>query len=106
MKILVATDGSEYSMAALRSVAERPWPVGSEARIISVSEFLPLKEFSYLNAREVSDLGAASEEKPRSAQPRASKLWRLYVKDLFERAHRENRVFKCFWTKPKDGEWM
>jgi len=62
MKILVATDGSEYSMAALRSIAERPWPAGSEARIISVPEFLPLKEFSYLNAREVSDLGAASEE--------------------------------------------
>ena len=62
MKILVATDGSEYSLAALRSVAERPWPAGSEARIISVPEFLPLKEISYLNAREVSDLGAASEE--------------------------------------------
>ena len=62
MKILVATDGSEYSTAAVRSIAERPWPAGSEARIISVPEFLPLKEFSYLNAREVSDLGAASEE--------------------------------------------
>ena len=62
MKILVATDGSEYSMAALRSVAERPWPAGSEARVISVPEFLPLKELSYLNPREVSDLGAASEE--------------------------------------------
>jgi nucleotide-binding universal stress UspA family protein len=62
MKILIATDGSEYSMAALRSVAERPWPAGSEARIISVPEFLPLKEFSYLNAREVSDLAAASRE--------------------------------------------
>jgi nucleotide-binding universal stress UspA family protein len=49
-------------MAALRSVAERPWPAGSEARIISVPEFLPLKEFSYLNAREVSDLAAASRE--------------------------------------------
>jgi nucleotide-binding universal stress UspA family protein len=62
MKILVATDGSELSMVALRSVADRPWPAGSEARVISVPEFLPLKEFSYLNAREVDDLGRASEE--------------------------------------------
>jgi nucleotide-binding universal stress UspA family protein len=62
MKILIATDGSEFSMVALRSVAERPWPAGSEARVISVPEFLPLKEFSYLNAREVDDLGKASEE--------------------------------------------
>jgi len=62
MKILVATDGSEFSMVALRSVADRPWPAGSEARVISVPEFLPLKEFSYLNAREVDDLGRASEE--------------------------------------------
>jgi nucleotide-binding universal stress UspA family protein len=62
MKILVATDGSEFSMAALRSVAESPWPSGSEVRVISVPEFLPLKEFSYLNLREADDLGAASEE--------------------------------------------
>jgi nucleotide-binding universal stress UspA family protein len=62
MKILIATDGSEFSMRALRSVGERPWPAGSEVRVISVPEFLPLKEFSYLNAREVDDLGRASEE--------------------------------------------
>lgn len=62
MKILIATDGSEFSMVALRSVAERPWPAGSEVRVISVPEFLPLKEFSYLNPREVDDLGTASEE--------------------------------------------
>jgi nucleotide-binding universal stress UspA family protein len=62
MKILVATDGSEYSIAAVRSVAERPWPAGSEVRIVGVPEFLPLKEFSYVNAREVGDLETASEE--------------------------------------------
>lgn len=32
MKILVATDGSEYSVTALDSVASRPWPKGSDAR--------------------------------------------------------------------------
>lgn len=36
MRILLATDGSEYSMVAARSVANRPWPDASEARVISV----------------------------------------------------------------------
>jgi nucleotide-binding universal stress UspA family protein len=38
MKILVATDGSQYSEAAARSVAERPWPAGTEVRILSVAD--------------------------------------------------------------------
>jgi nucleotide-binding universal stress UspA family protein len=36
MKILVATDGSECSMAAVRSVAGRPWPAPCQVRAISV----------------------------------------------------------------------
>jgi len=35
MKILLATDGSECAMAAVRSVAGRPWPSGSQVRVIS-----------------------------------------------------------------------
>jgi nucleotide-binding universal stress UspA family protein len=38
MKILLATDGSECSKAAVNSVAERPWPEGSELKIVSVME--------------------------------------------------------------------
>lgn len=41
MKILIATDGSEFSMAAAESVAERPWPHGTQFKILSVEE-LPL----------------------------------------------------------------
>jgi nucleotide-binding universal stress UspA family protein len=36
MKILVGVDGSECSMVAVRSVARRPWPAGSQIRLISV----------------------------------------------------------------------
>jgi nucleotide-binding universal stress UspA family protein len=36
MRILLATDGSEYSLAAARSVSERPWPDGTEVKVISV----------------------------------------------------------------------
>lgn len=38
MRILLATDGSEYSAAAARSIAARPWPADSEVRIVSVVE--------------------------------------------------------------------
>ncbi|HJZ68311.1 MAG TPA: universal stress protein [Blastocatellia bacterium] len=37
-RILLATDGSEFSMAAAQSIAQRPWPDGSEFRIVSVVE--------------------------------------------------------------------
>jgi nucleotide-binding universal stress UspA family protein len=36
MKILIGTDGSDCSMAAVRSVAQRPWPPSSQMRVISV----------------------------------------------------------------------
>ena len=35
-KILLATDGSEHSVAATRAVAERPWPEGTEVKILSM----------------------------------------------------------------------
>jgi hypothetical protein len=38
MKILLATDGSDCSKAAVNSVAERPWPEGSEVKIVSAME--------------------------------------------------------------------
>ena len=38
MKVLLATDGSECSAQAARSVAGRPWPAGTEIRILSVVE--------------------------------------------------------------------
>ncbi len=62
MRILVATDGSEFSLIALHSVANRPWPRGSVARVVSVPEFILFKDPSYLETHEVKDLGKASIE--------------------------------------------
>jgi nucleotide-binding universal stress UspA family protein len=43
LKILIATDGSEFSLAAVRSVAERPWPGKTSIRLVSaVSPFMPV----------------------------------------------------------------
>lgn len=38
MRILLATDGSELSGAAVRTVAQRPWPTGSIVRVLSVAQ--------------------------------------------------------------------
>ena len=38
MKILLAIDGSTFSDAAVGDVAAKPWPAGSEVRMISVVE--------------------------------------------------------------------
>jgi nucleotide-binding universal stress UspA family protein len=42
MKILLAVDGSACSEAAARSVADRPWPPGSQVRVLSVFESFAL----------------------------------------------------------------
>jgi nucleotide-binding universal stress UspA family protein len=63
MKVLVATDGSECSTAAIRSVASRPWPKGSTFKVISIPEpFMPLGEFPYFELKEVEDLNTAAQQ--------------------------------------------
>src|SRR5262245_64857878 len=41
MKILLAVDGSEASLAAVEEAARTPWPEGSMLRIVSVAD-IPL----------------------------------------------------------------
>ena len=41
MRILLATDGSEFGEEAVREVARRPWPTGSEVRVVYVIEATP-----------------------------------------------------------------
>ena len=77
LKILVGTDGSEFSLAALRSVAERPWPAGSQVKVISVPEFILAKDASYLEkhpVKDLSDLGAASIEDAKKCIAEAREL--------------------------------
>jgi nucleotide-binding universal stress UspA family protein len=61
MKILVATDGSEYSTAALQSLAARPWPEDSKFKVISIPEpFMPLGQFPHVEMTNIEELNAAS----------------------------------------------
>ena len=40
MRVLLATDGSEFSECAAQSIAERPWPSGTEIRVFSSVELI------------------------------------------------------------------
>ena len=41
MRILLAVDGSPYSEAAIKEVASRVWPAGTEVKVVTAFE-LPL----------------------------------------------------------------
>jgi len=69
MKILLATDGSDYSKAAVNSVAERPWPQGSEVKIISAMEipYAPTTETWVLPNSYYSELERVARERAEAA---------------------------------------
>jgi nucleotide-binding universal stress UspA family protein len=50
MKILLAVDGSEFGEEALREVVRRPWPAGSEVKVVSVVEPMPAPATNVWNA--------------------------------------------------------
>jgi nucleotide-binding universal stress UspA family protein len=75
MKILLATDGSEFSVAAARSVAERPWPKGSTVRVISVAEVItPAFETWYIDPRMMESLREGATTRARDAALAAEKI--------------------------------
>jgi nucleotide-binding universal stress UspA family protein len=74
-RILVATDGSEFSVAALRSIAERPWPVGTEVKVISVPEFaLWLGDFPYFRLEQVEELNKTALDAASAATAQAREI--------------------------------
>jgi nucleotide-binding universal stress UspA family protein len=74
MKILLATDGSDFSVAAARSVAERPWPPDSEVKVISVAESItPAIGEWYVDLRLMESLREAATTSARGAVLAAEK---------------------------------
>jgi nucleotide-binding universal stress UspA family protein len=68
MKLLLATDGSEFSVAAVRSVTSRPWPEGTQVRVISAPGLvLLLRECPYFEQHQVEELNVASMEESHKA---------------------------------------
>ncbi len=75
MKILLATDGSDCSKAAVVAVAERPWPEGSEVKVISAIElpYTPMTETWALPDSYFKELEAAVAERAEAAVNQAAK---------------------------------
>ena len=69
MRILLAVDGSEHSAAAAEEVASRPWPPGTEVRVLSAVERVvpPATEVWY-------DAGGSLDKARREMEKRAEQL--------------------------------
>jgi nucleotide-binding universal stress UspA family protein len=64
MKILVAVDGSAPSVAAVEEVARRPWPAGSEVRLVTVVQPPPwMPEPFTVSAETHAEMLRAEERK-------------------------------------------
>lgn len=75
MKILLATDGSEFSQLAARSIAERPWPNGTPVRVFSVAEFaIPLLKVPYFSASAMEKLRADAVKRAEEAEMAAQEI--------------------------------
>ena len=78
MKIMIATDGSEFSENAVRAVASRPWPPNSEFRIVSVAE-LPAMWFAkpypaFLDSKAMENLRAQAMQRAEEAIAAAERI--------------------------------
>ena len=69
MQILLAIDGSEYSAEAVKAVTERPWPEGTEVRVLTAVEPVvpPATELWF-------DAGGSLERAQRELRTRAEQL--------------------------------
>ena len=85
MKVLLATDGSDFSLAAAHSVVTRPWPAGTVYKILSVEELVVVE--SPMAASSLSAIYPASllEELIADARSRAVSAVEV-TRDVFRQA--------------------
>lgn len=81
INILLATDGSDFSLTAVRSVANRPWPAASCVQILSVEELIvistPMTASSlsaFYPASLLEELMADSRSRAREAAESAKEI--------------------------------
>jgi nucleotide-binding universal stress UspA family protein len=69
MKVLLATDGSDCSKAAVNSIGERLWPEGSEVKIVSAMEipYVPTTETWVLPDSYYKELERVTKEQAEAA---------------------------------------
>lgn len=74
MKILLAVDGSDGSDAAVREVARRPWPPGSEIKLVSAADpvLRSTPETWSLSAQHYQDVDQAARDAAQEALDKAA----------------------------------
>ena len=84
MKILLAVDGSPCSDTAIAEVARRPWPAGSEVRMIVAVEIptLPVTEAAVLSAQFFEDAEKAARNRAGSVIEDALAKFRAHGNQL------------------------
>jgi len=77
MRVLVATDGSEFAEAALQQVAARPWPEGTEIRVMACPE-LPMitGAYPYYPSDVLAEINQANEAQAKAAAGKGMELIR------------------------------
>jgi nucleotide-binding universal stress UspA family protein len=100
MKILLAVDGSEGSKHAAKSVARRPWPEGTEVRVLSVVEL----ELSGLQAAfEIPILDTSRLESQRADAMERSQKAIADARELLEAAGlKTSESISVLVAAPKD----
>jgi nucleotide-binding universal stress UspA family protein len=82
MKILLAVDGSQFSQAAVEEVIQRPWPSGTEVRVLSV-----VHPFPYIPLLDPGFVGpAAHYDALNQERERASRDVEKAAKEIREKA--------------------
>jgi nucleotide-binding universal stress UspA family protein len=94
MKILLAVDGSECSDGAVKSVVQRPWPPGSEIKIISAVEpvYFPTTDTWVLPENYYLEIELAAQEHAQAA-----------IKSAVERFEAAKTTDLTIITEVKDG---
>jgi len=68
MKILIPTDGSASAQHALKSFASRPWPTGSQCKVISCPEYpVLIGEYPFFVQEHLTEIIKASEDHARES---------------------------------------
>jgi nucleotide-binding universal stress UspA family protein len=74
MRILLGTDGSDCSIAAARSVAERPWPEGSEVSVLSAVHVVEPPTGWYVDSKSIDRLRSEADEQAQQSLADARKI--------------------------------
>jgi nucleotide-binding universal stress UspA family protein len=99
MKVLLATDGSEYSEQAARSIMERPWPVATEVRVLSAVELIlpATRAFLELPLADSAFMESARGEAMKRSQDAIARA----VQILSSTALAVSESISVLWDKPK-----